>query len=288
MPRNKKKKGGSRPTPTPTLTPRTLVKVPSQSLGADIRLGIVDTGIHATHPEFLGRLVAARDFTGRAVISDVRDFSGHGTAMAGIAAGTGIMTGTRGVADACEIVVARAFDSSGSTNVTRVASAIDYCVTEGCDVILLALRVGSPDPQIDAALARAEAADVVVVASSGNFANLVEYPANNPTVVAVASCNLASVPSSFSSVGPENDLCAPGENVMTAAINGGYAPITGTSPASAFVAGAAVAILGQDPALSNADVRARLRHTAVDIHVPGVDDETGYGLLDVTAAIAPQ
>jgi len=51
--------------------------------GAGIRVGIVDTGIDALHPDLAGRIAAHADFSGAGANDDV----GHGTHVAGIIAG---------------------------------------------------------------------------------------------------------------------------------------------------------------------------------------------------------
>ena len=60
---------------------------------------------------------------------------------------------------------------------------------------------------------------------------------------------------------------------------------TGTSFAAPIVTGVASLLLSGDPTLSGADVRRILEQSASDIETPGVDQFTGYGLLDAKAAL---
>lgn len=85
------------------------------------------------------------------------------------------------------------------------------------------------------------------------------------------------------------DLAAPGVNIITAKAGGGYAPVTGTSFAAPFVAGAAALLMewgivrGNDPYLYGDKVKAYLRRGARPL--PGEREipnrRVGYGALCV-------
>jgi len=64
-----------------------------------------------------------------------------------------------------------------------------------------------------------------------------------------------------------------------------YAYYDGTSMATPHVSGAAAVLLSINPALTAADVRAAMDATALDIDAAGVDDASGYGLVQMYEAM---
>jgi subtilisin family serine protease len=59
---------------------------------------------------------------------------------------------------------------------------------------------------------------------------------------------------------------------------------TGTSLAAPHVAGALALLLNADPNLTVAEQRAALLAAAIDLGLPGPDNDYGYGRLDVLRA----
>lgn len=85
--------------------------------------------------------------------------------------------------------------------------------------------------------------------------------------------------------GPEIDLVAPAVDIYSTSINGKYRKGTGTSDATAIVAGAAALVRSKYPNLPAEEVVHRLTATAIDKGPPGRDDVYGYGVIDLVAAL---
>lgn len=81
------------------------------------------------------------------------------------------------------------------------------------------------------------------------------------------------------------DVVAPAVDIYSTSYGGKYSKGTGTSSATAIVAGAAALIRSKYPDLPAAEVAHRLTATAVDKGPPGRDDEYGYGVIDLVAAL---
>jgi subtilisin family serine protease len=72
---------------------------------------------------------------------------------------------------------------------------------------------------------------------------------------------------------------------MTTRPGGKYAPGTGTSDATAIVSGAVALVRSKYPDLSAEEVVHRLTATATDKGAPGLDEEYGYGVLNLVGAL---
>jgi subtilisin len=149
------------------------------------------------------------------------------------------------------------------------------------DVINMSFGSSAPLGAERDALASLESAGVTLVSSAGNSSGgAVGYPAAYTSVVAVSSTTPADALSSFSSVGPEVEIAAPGSNIYSTSKDGGYVHMSGTSMASPHVAGAAALVVAAgatDPAAVR-DALARAEDIGLE------PSQMGAGLLDVPGA----
>lgn len=137
----------------------------------------------------------------------------------------------------------------------------------------------------------------VYVVANGNTGTLgVQYPGKSQYVVGIGSLDQNLTVSSFSSFGPECWLSAPGRNINSTWLNGGYASLSGTSMATPHEAALfAIAISKWGDLLPNTTaVKQYFASLAIDLPPTGKDDKSGYGyelitrILDTKpGAIAP-
>ena len=115
----------------------------------------------------------------------------------------------------------------------------------------------------------------------------VYYPGGYETVVCVGACNTkgTEVPS-FSNVSGTVDLVAPGLALTLADLQGGTVIASGTSFSCAYVSAATARLLMEDPTLTAPQLRELLYETAKDIGPTGYDPQSGWGVLDMEAALA--
>ena len=295
---------------------RTALGLPAvRTGGKGVRIAIVDTGV-ADSAEFGARLEhhpVVEGWTG--------DPYGHGTFVAGVAAGGGAADiRYAGVAPEATVLDVRVADDEGGTDLATVLKGLQIAAAKGADVVNLSLSSGSTLPyQIDpltVALDRLWAEGVVVVVPTGNdgpSTGSVTSPGSDPTLLTVgaldekltADTSDDDVPQ-FSGRGPapqgvaKPDLVAPGQSLVSVRAPGSvvdadnaharvgetYFRGSGTSFATAAVAGTAALMLERNAALTPDQVKAVVRGTAYS--AKGLTDprDAGLGGLDVAAALA--
>jgi subtilisin family serine protease len=113
--------------------------------GAGVTIGIVDSGVDATHPDLAGKIDAQADCIGGSCREGTaRDSDGHGTVVAGIAAAkTDNGTGIAGVAPDARLVIARVLGADGAGVTEDINRAIQWVVDKGARIVNLSL--GEPD-----------------------------------------------------------------------------------------------------------------------------------------------
>jgi len=137
-------------------------------------------------------------------------------------------------------------------------------------------------------------AGTLVVAAAGNSrqsGSPTEYPASLPHVLTVGSLDSSGVPSFFSTGSTHVDLAAPGEGIWVAVPSSLHPPdnydqFDGTSFASPMVAAAAAWVWTVRPTLDASQVFDIMRESAQDVWTPGFDQFSGFGRLDIPAALA--
>ncbi|MEV7984079.1 S8 family serine peptidase [Micromonospora sp. NPDC085948] len=249
-------------------------------------VAVPDTGV-APHPDLRVNLLDGADLASDGG-NGQQDQSSHGTGMAGIIAAHGQSgeIGALGIAPEASILPIRNKQADDDGDSDKLAAAIEYAVTRGASVVSIS-SVAGPSIRLQHAIGIAIQANIVVVAGVGNKPRdeLVRFPATYPGVIAVGGTDRDGNHASFSAVGPEIDVVAPAVDIYSTSIDGKYRKGTGTSDATAIVAGAAALIRSKYPYLPAREVAHRLTATAIDKGAPGRDDEYGYGVIDLVAAL---
>jgi type VII secretion-associated serine protease mycosin len=257
--------------------------------GAGVIVAVIDSGVDADHPDLRGSVLPGHDLTGP---GDGRiDIDGHGTGTAGLIVGHGRVLG---IAPEAKILPVRngTVDDVGFQG--KIGEAVTWAVANGASLICIAESGPTATIATAEAVERALAADIVVIAGVGNTpkSSRVEYPAAYPGVIAVAGVDQAGRRAAVSVSGPEVVIAAPAVDIVSSDIRSpgrtGYKKGTGTSDATAIVAGAAALVRAKFPDLSAAEVVHRLTATADDKGAPGRDPEYGYGIVNIVRALTAE
>lgn len=129
---------------------------------------------------------------------------------------------------------------------------------------------------------------IVIIASSGNSGfNAAHYPSAYAGVIAVGAAKSSGEKVSFSVGGDFLSVMAPGYNIDSTYTGGpqAYANESGTSMSCPFVTGLVAYLLTYNPTLKADQIKTILERTATDMGTYGWDADSGYGLVDVKAAV---
>jgi subtilisin family serine protease len=230
--------------------------------GSGVDIYIVDTGILATHNQFGARVSAG--FSTVADSVGTSDCNGHGTHVAGTAAGS-----TLGVAPAANLIPVRVLDCNGSGTVSGVIAGIEWAIghhTTTPAVMNLSLGAGKSD-SLNAAIDRAFLDGITVVAAAGNSnvdACTVSPASNVNSALTVGATTTSDARAPYSNFGACLDLFAPGTGITSAwhTSNTATNTISGTSMAAPHVAGLAARYLSVATTAVPSQVMAAIKNSA--------------------------
>jgi hypothetical protein len=285
--------------------PNAIAAYNAGATGRGVKIGLVDSGVNPSLPDFAGKIdPASADLVGHRGVSDSE---GHGTATAAVAAAARNGSGILGVAFDATIL---SFNSSDPNDCTEkdgcqhssidIAQGIDLARMNGARVINISL--GGPDSSglVNAAVARAAAAGIVVVMSAGNSG--ADTGGENPegfalsaaaagNVILAGAVDAAGNIATFSNragTGANNYLAALGVRVVAPDQTGTLFFWSGTSFSAPVISGA-VALLAQAfPNLTGRQIIDILFASATDAGAPGTDAVYGHGILNIARAFQPQ
>ena len=258
--------------------------------GPGIPLALVDSGLDVTTPEFAGR----PNVTLLNPQTVVGNEEWHGTVVASVAAAAANGVGIVGVYPQAVLEIWDASPVSGIVSFSA-ATGIETVAQHCPAVISLSFGSRSPSTQIADAIVYAQHRGCLVVAAAGNDGERgspPSYPAAEAHVLTVAATDENDQVASFSTSAPTVDLAAPGTDIIGAVPlsrdPSGFTsqPVEGTSFSAPLVAAAAAWIWTDRPTLDALQLFQLLRSTARDVGPPGFDNGTGFGILDIPAALA--
>jgi subtilisin family serine protease len=210
--------------------------------GQGVDVYIIDSGIREDHAEFTGRI---REAAFVSPLTSGTDCDGHGTHVAGLAAGT-----TYGAAKLANIISVRVFDCAGDGTTSGIIEAINWINarhTPSTPAVVNMSLGGFFDEEFNLATQSLIDDGIVTVVAAGNeFGDACDYsPSSAPNAITVGGTTRNDRDSDFSNVGPCVDIFAPGTDILSAGItsSSAFETFSGTSMASPLVAGAAALVL---------------------------------------------
>lgn len=245
--------------------------------GRGVKIAIIDTGISKKHLDLI--VSGGINLVGTSSNRKWEDDNGHGTHVAGIIAARNNTIGVIGVATDAELYAVKVLDSYGSGSISDAIEGIDWAVQNNMDIISMSLGTDTYSQAFADASANAYNSSILLVAAAGNSRDDVQYPAKFDSVIAVSAIDSNNIAPAWSADGSEVELAAPGADIYSTWLGGGYTAMSGTSMAAPFVSGAAALIMQNNQGISPSKVRAMLTNNSIDLGVPGKDNVYGFGLV---------
>ena len=273
---------------------------------AKILIGIIDSGISMTggaldHPD-LGdttRYLLGTDYVDGGT---PRDLGGHGTHVTGIAAAmTNNGIGVSGMNWSSQVYICRTLGPGGGSSADfadAVEEIVDYALANDLKAVINYSAGGGPNQtKIDACKYVNDNGMILCAATGNDNGGPVIWPAAYSTdfdgVIAVGSTDEDDTVSSFSNVGPEVTVVAPGRDILSTtptypsganvALN--YDAFNGTSMATPLVTGLVSLMWGRHPGFTNKRIRDCLTSTSVKLGPGDFSNAWGNGRIDAEKAV---
>jgi subtilisin family serine protease len=272
-----------------------------------VLIGIIDSGISMSaagaldHPDLdASRYILGTDFVDGGT---PRDLNGHGTHVAGIAAAeSNNAQGVAGTNWGSKVYICRTLAANGNGSSADFADAVeeivDFAVSQSMKAVINYSGGGAPNQTKRDACQYAHDRGMILCAATGNDnAGPVIFPAGYSVdfdgVIAVGSTDSNDTVSSFSNVGPEVTVVAPGRGILStmptysvtipAALN--YDELDGTSMATPYVSGVVALMWSRHPGFTNTRIRECLTTTAVKLGSGDFNNSWGFGRVDAEKAL---
>lgn len=260
--------------------------------GQGIRIGHLDTGVDAAHPDLRGKIVAFAEVSagGVARLTKPYDSSLHGTYTAGLLVGNHV-----GVAPEARLVSALVLPGGYGT-LAQVLGGLDWVLEQNVHIVSMSLGLEGTQNEFVPVIERMKQMGVLPVFAIGNSGGAPATPGNMPGVLGIGAIDSANRVAGFSSRGevrwgdPYNtvvqkpDLVAPGVDVRSSIPGGRYMSMSGTSASTAIAAGGAALLMSGG--FKAEQVRQALLNSALPLSATG----SGKGAIrlgDALAALKP-
>ena len=276
------------------------------------KVAILDTGIDTDHPDLVQNVYKSSDKPNNGKDDDKNgyvddtygynvikgkgsgeDDNGHGTHVSGIVAGRGNNdVGVSGVCWSSKLLAVKFMNSKGKGSTSDAIAGIDYAVKQGFKIINCSFGSSSKSSSLHDAVDYAQDHNTLLVVAAGNDSENIDkhplYPASygDSNILAVAASTSEDELADFSNFGSTAvDVAAPGDNIYSTYLGGGYRTLSGTSMAAPYAAGVAALLRKQESDATYGNLRYAIRHK-VD-QPPALDGKVAYdGRLNAEKALA--
>jgi subtilisin family serine protease len=261
--------------------------------GPQTVVAVIDTGADLAHANLVASLYADDpkhwNFTDEP--GEPLDSNGHGTHVAGIAAGRDIGK-TIGIANQSFLLPLKVDLSSGL--MASRADAINFVAEIASQsslafIVNCSWKMAGDVESVRVAFRKALDSGVFVVVAAGNQGVDLDvsprYPACYPDICVVSSIDNCGVKAPNANWGSRVDICAPGVNIYSTYPGNSYFYLSGTSQAAPHVAGVSALVWSVHRDLSARSLLTLLKSSAKAIDDVMHGKKLGAGMVDAYAAV---
>lgn len=253
---------------------------------SEVTVGIIDTGVDYTHPDLKDRIVdTSLNFSSSGKQNNSMDDQGHGTMVAGI-----VMQNTT---DNVKIKPYKVLNKDGKCATSQIISVVNHILAEKDAPAVINLSLGGESNKLDQEEKVQKSliesligkGCTVVVAAGNESSDAGNYsPSNISNVITVSASTSKNTKSPYSNYGGVVDIAAPGDNIYTTNLGGGYiSSHSGTSFSAPFVTAAAATVLMLDNSLTSMQVENKIKDAAFPIVNNTGVEWCGAGILNYSA-----
>jgi subtilisin family serine protease len=247
-----------------------------------------DTGVDLNHPDLAARLISgynAVEDKPQSQGGTIQDINGHGTMVAGTIGAIG--NNSIGVAGVCWNVqlmpIRVSNDAGGGAYLSDLEQGARWAVDNGAKTIS-ASYTGVENPSIGTTGTYVRSQGGLYFYAADNY-NQNHSSFDWPDVVVVGATDSTDNKAWFSSYGLAVDCSAPGQDILTTLLGGGYGFVSGTSFSTPMTNAVAAMIWAANPYLNSLTVEARLYDGCDDLGAPGDDNIYGRGRVNLQKAV---
>ncbi len=272
--------------------------------GSDITVAVIDTGVYGNHIDLKDSLVKYIDIVNKRKIA--YDDNGHGTHIAGIILGRGIIRRGyyKGIAPEARLISVKVLDKNGKGRIQDVVEGINWILSNkdryNIKIVNMSVGASNIDKRDEKILIekveRLWDEGILVIAAAGNNGperNSISVPGNSKKIITVGAYDdnkpvyVDKIQSmvNYSGRGPTKEcivkpeIVAPGYKIMSCSNNGKYETRSGTSMSTPIVAGMCALLISKYPEITPKEVKKIMHDTAVDLGLP--KNTQGWGKINL-------
>lgn len=254
--------------------------------GKGTTVAVLDTGVDSTHPALSGKVTGAFEFDpyqwSATEQQTALDTDGHGTHVAALICGRNV-----GVAPDAKVISGIMLPQARG-NLSNFILALEWAASQPeIQIVNISAGLQGFSPEMDEMIQDLLTVGILPVCAVGNEGrDRTRSPGNYRSVISVGASTGSNIVAGFSSSGTLTvnhhtygvpHLVAPGEQVYSAIVAGGYEAWNGTSMAAPIVSGVATLWLERYPEITVSDLREELLRCCQDLGEP--PERQGKGII---------